>query len=265
MPGAVFIKTLKDARRGIIGWGIVMAMLAAYIILLYPFLNEMEGIQQMLENLPPIFQGFLGEAKDMLTPNGYLSSYFFNYVSVILVAYGIIAGASAVAGEEKRGTMDLLMSAPVPRWRVILEKFAAFVAGLALVVAIMSVAVLGALAVTPTLSASIDRLILGMLNLMLLVISFGALTFLLSAALPSRFSAGQLAAVVLIAAYMLSAFAPMTDALDATQYINPFYYYGGTRVMLDGIQAVGVLVLVVVSAVFLALSVFSFERRDLSV
>lgn len=265
MPGAVFRRTLLNTRRGILGWGIVMGMLAAYIVLLYPYINAMEGIEEFLGELPPIFQGFLGDVEDMLTPKGYLSSYFFNYVSVVLVAYGVISGAGAIAGEEKHGTMDLLMSAPVPRWRVVVEKFAAFVVALTGIVVIISIATFFSIAVTPELTVSVGSVLLGMLNLVLLTINFGALTFLLSAALPSRFSAAQIAAIALVAAYMLSAFAPMSDALDTVQIINPFHYYGGTRILLDGVQPGNVLVLCAVSGVFLALSIFSFERRDLSI
>ena len=264
MPGTIFRKTLFDSRRSIVGWGIAAALLCVYIVLLYPYLNELEGFRQLVESLPPIVQGMLGDVQDMFSPQGYLSAYLFNYAPLLLAAYGILAGASAVAGEEKRGTIDLLMSTPVPRWRVMVEKFAAFVVATLGVLALMFVGTVIALAVTPSLEISIGRLIEATLNIVPITLVFGALAFCLSAALPSRMSAGMWAALALVAFYMLSLLAPLSSALESVQGISPFHYYN-VQTLAQGIEWGGVAVLLAVSAVLMGLAVLGFERRDLAV
>lgn len=264
MVGAIFRKTLFDARKGILGWGIALALLAAYVILLYPYLTALEGYREILENLPPILQGFLGDVKDIFTPEGYLSAYLFNYAPLILAAYGILAGASAVAGEEKRGTIDLLMSTPVPRWRVILEKFAAFLVCLLGVLAFLFAGVAVSLAITPSLTVSVGRVLEATLNTVPITLTFSALAFLFSAALPGRISAGMAAAAALVAFYMLSLLAPLSDALASVQGFNPFHYYG-LQTMIDGVDWGKTAVLLAATAVLIVLAVLGFERRDLAV
>ncbi|MCZ7543138.1 MAG: ABC transporter permease [Anaerolineae bacterium] len=264
MAGAVFRKALFDARRGILGWGIALALYAAFMILLYPYLTEIEGYRELLQNLPVIFKGMLGGIDEMLSPEGYIAGYLFSYAPLVLCAYGILSGASSVAGEEKRGTIDLLMSAPVPRWRVILEKFAAFLVSLIGILAITFVGMVIGLALTPELAISIGRLAETVLNVVPITLAFGALAFFLSATLPTRLSAALFATAVLVAFYMVNVLAPLTTALDPVQAVNPFHYYG-TTTMFEGIDVGNALVLLVVTGVLLALCVVGFERRDLAV
>ena len=48
---------------------------------------------------------------------------------LLLIVFSIGAGASAIAGEEDRHTLELLLANPVSRCRIVLEKLAALVAG----------------------------------------------------------------------------------------------------------------------------------------
>jgi hypothetical protein len=97
MPGAVFFKTLRDARNGILGWGIALALYALFIVTLYPTMTGIEAISDFLGDLPPILQAVIGEdIGDFATPEGFLSLYMVVYIPLILGAYGILAGAAAV-------------------------------------------------------------------------------------------------------------------------------------------------------------------------
>ncbi len=266
MVGAVFRKTLFDGWKGVLGWGLALALYVIAIIVLYPTITAIEGYREILSNLPAFAKGFLGGVDEMLSPEGYIAGYVFGYGPVVLAVYGILAGAAAVSGEEKRGTMDLLMSAPVPRWRVILEKFAAFIVSLLGVLAIMFVGIVIGFAFTPQLALPFGRVVESLLNTAPITLAFASLTFFLSTVLPSRFSAGLVTAALLVAFYMLNVLAPMSEsaALESVQGINPFHYYGA-RTMFDGLDWGNVVVLLVVTAVLMALAVLGFERRDLAV
>ena len=49
-------------------------------------------------------------------------------VPLLLLIAAIGAGARATAGEEERGTLDLLLANPISRRRLVLEKLAALAA-----------------------------------------------------------------------------------------------------------------------------------------
>jgi ABC-2 type transport system permease protein len=61
---------------------------------------------------------------------------------IVVLIYAIGAGASAIAGEEDRRTLDLLLVNTVSRGRVVLEKMAAIVFGTAVLVIVLRVALL---------------------------------------------------------------------------------------------------------------------------
>ena len=264
MNGAVFRKTLFDARWGILGWGLGLAALAFLVIAFYPTIAEMKEINDIISGLPPVLKAMVGDIEDFASPEGFLATKLFSMLPIVLGVYGILAGVAAVAGEENRGTMDLLMSTPVPRWRVILEKFAAFVVSVLLILAIMYAGILIGALLTPEIDTPPGRLLEATMNLAPITLCFGSLTFFLSAGLRGRTSAGVVAAVVVVASYTLYLFAEMSEALASVVKLTPFYYYG-SRTLLDGLAWINVSVFLAVSLMFMGLSVASFERRDLSV
>src|SRR3712207_6870721 len=46
-------------------------------------------------------------------------------VPLALAFFPILASAGAIAGAEERGTMDVLLSNPIPRWQLVAGSFAA--------------------------------------------------------------------------------------------------------------------------------------------
>ena len=69
---------------------------------------------------------------DYISAAGYLGSELFSFmVPLLLLIAAVGAGARAIAGEEERGTLDLLLANPVSRRRLVLEKLAALAAELA--------------------------------------------------------------------------------------------------------------------------------------
>ena len=153
--GIIFRRTLRDSRGGILGWGIGIGLITVMVILLYPTLTQFEGFAQMLES--PIYKAMLGEMADaaaFLSPEGFIAVYVLALAPLYLAVYLVILGLNVTAGEEERGTVDLLLSTPTPRWQVIVEKFAAMIVITVLIFAINYVMALAALALTPEMDVS---------------------------------------------------------------------------------------------------------------
>ena len=116
----VFLKTLRDQRRAFLWWGIGLIALALYIILFYPSMrNSIAEITRLMEQMPPALKAMFGTF-DFTSLVGYLQGYIFSYLAPLLfLIVSIGFGADAIAGEEKRGTLDLLLSNPLPRQQVV--------------------------------------------------------------------------------------------------------------------------------------------------
>ena len=171
MLRSVFLKTLRDQRRSLLWWSLSMVGLPFVTILFYPSMANMPEINKMTEEMPEqLLRAFAGEFTDWTSPEGFLNSQlFFVLVPLLFLVLAIARGSSAIAGEEERGTLDLLLSNPLSRWRVVVEKFGAMVtATLALALAFWVGLVIGAIVVDMEISfvgmgqATLSAAILGL-------------------------------------------------------------------------------------------------------
>ena len=122
-----FVKTLRDARRAIGWWSLGLIAMAALMIAVYPSVRDNPDLNKMVEDYPDAFKAFLGlgENVDYTSAVGYLNSELFAFmVPLLLLIAAIGAGARATAGEEERGTLDLLLANPISRRRLVTESSA---------------------------------------------------------------------------------------------------------------------------------------------
>jgi ABC-2 type transport system permease protein len=92
--------------------------------------------------MPPIILRAVGVGDDLnyfASPEGFVAVGFFGKTLLVLAAYPVVMGLRVTVNEEDSGTIDVLLSLPVARWRVILEKFLAYVVTLVVIVAVLYV------------------------------------------------------------------------------------------------------------------------------
>ena len=78
--------------------------------------------QGYMENLPDALRTLIGS--DFTTPAGYLRSETFSALGpILMLVFAIGAGSRAIAGEEEGRTLDLLLSTPVRRRHVLVDKW----------------------------------------------------------------------------------------------------------------------------------------------
>ena len=264
--GVVFRRALRDWRGGILGWGVGFAALAAMVGTFYPLINTLEGLNEvvmrMLEN--PLIRAFAGDVEDMTSAEGFLATKFFTTAPLILAIYMVTLGLSIVAGEEERGTLDILLSTPVPRWRVVVEKFAALGVAALAVLGMCYLGLVGIRAVTPELQVvSPWRLAEGVLSMLPALLLMAALTLLLSTVLRSRAMAGGVAAGIIVGSYFVSTLASLApEVLGALSRASLFSYYRPQEVLRHGMAWGDFVLLSAVAALFFGLGVVFFQRRD---
>ena len=132
MAAELFRKTLREQRWALLGWSVRTGLHFAFPALFLPFHQPRPAnVLKVLDNLPPFIRNLIGKNNFMATPEGFLNLQPFSILAPLLfIIFAIGKGGDATAGEEERGTLDLLLSHPLPRWRLVLEKFAAQAAAL---------------------------------------------------------------------------------------------------------------------------------------
>lgn len=265
--GVIFRRTLYDNRRGILWWSLGIGLLAFYVTVIYPLISEFEQINDLLEN--PVFGAILGDLGelDYTSPEGFLGIEFFSWAPLVLAVYAVTFGAAIVGGEEERGTLDILLSTPVPRWQVVVEKFAAFVVALVAILFVSGLGIVIAVAITPDLAIDTGKIAAAMLNVIPTVLLMAALALFLTTVLRSRGYAAGLAAGFIVVSYFINSFADMAESgiLKALQSISFYSYYSPFTVLTQGVHWGNFMLLLLIAVILFGLSLFFFERRDLSV
>jgi ABC-2 type transport system permease protein len=92
---------------------------------------------------------------------------------LLLLIFAIGVGARTLAGEEREGTLELVLATPVPRWRLVPETFAALAVGTALIGVVMVIVL--AVGTPPFgIDVAVGRLVQAVLSAVLLALVFGS-------------------------------------------------------------------------------------------
>lgn len=264
MRVSVLGKTLRDYRRSLAWWSLGILGLLALYVAIYPTVRDTPGLDELFESYPEALRAFIGgsEALALSSPAGYLQAEAFSFLLPLLfLIFGVGAGAAAIAGEEEKGTIELLLAAPLRRRRLVLEKLGALTASILLLGLVTWLGLwVGALAVGMEISAG--RLAGATASLVLLALVYATLALLLGALTGNRGLVLGVTATAALAAYVLDGLAALVDLFETLQPLSPFYYYRDAEPLRNGIDPVHALVLLAIAALFAALAPAAFERRD---
>lgn len=262
----IALKTIRDRRRMLLWWTIGIFAYSLMIAVFWPVIeDQQEQLASFLENYPSEMFAFLGieSAEEMFTPAGYISSQSFGLL--VPLAFAILAaaiGAQLIAGEEEANTLDLLMSNPVSRTRVVVEKWM----GLALAMLLLGVGLFVASVVTDIafgVGVSAANYFAACVQGTLLGLVFGSAAFAVGALGGQRGLTIGIAAAIAAGTFLINSLRGVADWIETAAYISPFYYYDSNRPLFEGIDWVNVLVLAVLALIGLATAVWAFPRRDI--
>ncbi|MSQ41213.1 MAG: hypothetical protein EXR55_06125 [Dehalococcoidia bacterium] len=243
----VLLKTLRDYRRSLLWWGIGLAAYTTIELLFYPSFRDFPGLEEMVRQLPKeIMALFAGDVASFFSPKGFLhDQLFFLFVPLLFIAFTAAFGGAAISGKKARGTLDLLMTHPIARWQVVLQKFGAMALATLALGGIFWIA-MAAVSVAVVMEVSPWRLAQATFSVVLLALAFGSIALALGA-------------------YLLNALAPVVEALQPYHTLSPFHWYIGSDPLVQGLNLLHVASLLGLALGALALDLLAFQRRDIAV
>jgi ABC-2 type transport system permease protein len=264
MLRSVVGKMLHDQWRALAVWTVLAGLLAGFYLSLYPSIGSVEEMRRLLDAMPPELRAmFSAEGSDLSTPAGYLNIELFTFMlPLIVMAITIADGGAATAGEEERGTLELLLANPVARWRIVAEK----AIGTAVLAAVLCAGVWVALAVAARLieiDVDLGLVAAALTSVWLLAFAIGAVAMLVGALTGRRNLSIAVALGVAVLGFFLNALAPLSDVLKPWRALSPHYHYIGYDPLANGLDLGHALVLASFGIVMVALAAVAFERRDL--
>src|SRR5712672_2783662 len=258
---SVFLKSLRDYRVAILGWGIGMGLV---VISPMASVSALVTTPQAREQLVSLAATFAWNADPIAvdTIGGY-ATFKIGIFMFLIAIWPLLAASRMLRGEEDRGSMDVLLSLPRPRLRVALEKLAAMWTELLLMGLLIGLlAFAGGTKFAGDFSLS-DGLLFG-LNLALVCAVFGSLALFISQFTQERGPAAGWTAGLLLVFIVLDMVHRVVPNTDWISRLSPIYYYNLSKPLVPAYGAnAGAMVALLAMAVILGgVSIWLFVRRD---
>jgi ABC-2 type transport system permease protein len=266
--GSVFGKTLRDSRRAMLLVGIPagLFMLATAAALATEFRTAADrlALVTQMELLPAAIRGLLGEPIAIDTLGGFMSWRVGNTLPVMLGIWSVLALSSTLAGEAGRGSLDVLASMPLPRWRIAVQKLLAHAVAVAVAMAVAAAltAAAGLLGTLPGDEVGLADAVAHFTLTGLLMLLAGSIAFAAAPVL-GRGRAAGLGFVVLFAGYLVPAYADTSPIMGALEPFSPFAWTAGHRPLAGRVDWPSVGLVAGLVAAFGAVGVVAFDRRDI--
>jgi ABC-type transport system involved in multi-copper enzyme maturation permease subunit len=242
--------------------------MAIFIVLVLPVFDAIDFIG-FIEALPPAMIGMMGVGDDLsvlATRDGLLATAYFNRFMLIFSVYPVIMGLRVSVNEEDDGILDMMLSLPIARAWLLVEKVAAY----ALTMPIMVAFILGGIWLGNSITnAGLDMVAMTQLCIALIPV----LIFLLCVTvLLGAFIGRRNIAVAVITGYVILSFILYTigsmaadSIMGDVANISFFNYYNAVQIMQNGLSVTNTLVLFGVAFIGLIIALWRFQARDVNV
>lgn len=266
--GSIYGKTIRDSRlafiiaAGLLG-GMALVMGAA-VSTVFPTPATRLEVDKLIGSMPASMVNLFGKPVGLGTLGGYMGWKYGAVFALGTALWSILALSSTLAGEARRGSLDFVAAAPFGKRRIALEKLAAHLTMLWLAMAILAV-------VTTASSSLFGDAALGdpipltssvgfALWVGFIALFFGGLAFAFAPVLGRGGAAGG-AGLLMVVLWVASGL----DVGGPVATLSPFRWTADHIALVGRYDWAGLALVGVGAAVFLAIGVELFTRRDLGV
>jgi ABC-2 type transport system permease protein len=250
---------LYDRRKSVWAWGLPLGLMSAFIVAIFPSVET--SISKAVEGYPQGLKEAFGIG-ELTSVEQYLHAEMLSLIVPLALGYlAVRAVASGLTGAAESGRLDVLLSAPVSRARLVAAGFLATAVELAAVLLVTGLlTAVGSLLAGSGLDAGPAAA--GFANvwpLALLFAGFGVIAAGFS--LRTSVVTGSVAGL-LVAMYVLDLVGRLDPSLSGVRYASVFKYYGNA--IEDGIEPLAFAGVTLAACALAALGAWLFERRDLA-
>lgn len=258
MLGTIFAKGIRDR------WSGMMTAALGVSVMLLLGMAVYSGIDtSFFYDLPDGFLDGFGISTQLGGVAGIAYGAIFNLMGAFAIAgMAISIGANSIAGEERDGTIGLLLANPRSRVQVLLSKLGSMVALLALSGVVLWAA---ALVIPSILNVDVTGVQVGALVLHLIInaLFWGMLALAIGAATGNRTAAVGGAAGVMVLSWLATSFLPLVDSVSGLAKAFPWYYFSASQPEVNGPDWGHLSVLLIGSLALGAVGIAGLVRRDL--
>jgi ABC-2 type transport system permease protein len=258
----LLVQELKFRRGAMIGWGLGLLFFPLVYIAIYPSVaEEMAGLADL--------EIYKAMGVNLGTFADWIGSILIVFMPLVAAIFGIINGTGTLAGEEEDGRLEMIVTLPLPRWKIVTAKALALSISAFIILLVNAVVTL---LVFEGIRDQIETVLVGsdvftaVLSTWPFVFAVAMISMFLAAFCSRRRIASMIAAAILVVSYFGSNLAASTKVLEPFEPIFLYTYLDGSGpALIEGQATSDILVLLGVGVVSFILSVIFFQRRKLTV
>jgi ABC-2 type transport system permease protein len=265
MRRSIFLRTLWSFRVAILGWGVGLGILMFVVVAAFD--SAIGGMPASTKaEFLLAFQsvGWLWDyPKAVVSTGGYATAKYSFFLTLVSI-WALLSGSRILRGQEETGQLDMLLSLPRSRVRVVAEKFGALFVALLLIGAIIGLFTYGGEAQITSTKFSFADAILEGLMISLLAASFAGLSMLISQFTRRRNTAAGITGALFALAIVLNSVSLISPAYDWVGKLSPVYYFRISKPLVEdyGMNWGAAGVLLLMTLVFAGVGTALFLRRD---
>jgi ABC-2 type transport system permease protein len=257
MLANTFTKTTQDRWKGMAIGAATLAVLLFFGMAVYRDIDL-----AVYTNLPEIARTLMDIPADADVASLAYGAIYGSYGAMTMAALAISMGSASIAGEERKGTIGLLLANPKSRTAVLVSKAASMVVLTALGTLFLWLA---GIAAPVVLDVSIAGMHLGdfMFHLFVMAIFFGFMAMAIGAWTGSPGLATGVSLGVMFVSFVGSGLFPIIDGYEYLAKVFPWYYFNESRPVVNGVDWGHLGVFFAGIAIFSAVGLVGVNRRDL--
>ena len=253
---------LCRAWKSLTIWTCAIGAFIVICLFMYPEMkSQTESISSLFSSMGAFSAAFGLDTLDFGTLKGFYGIECGNILGIGGALFAALAGISALAGEEKEGTAEFLLTHPLRRTEIVTRKLAAVliqITALNLVVFLLAVGSIAAVGeAVPWKEIALLHLAFYLLQVELGCICLGISAFLWRGGLGIGLG-------LAIALYFVNIIANLTSQAEVLKYITPFGYADGAEILSKGaIHGTRLLAGAALAACGVTAAYLQYRRKDI--
>ena len=262
----VLRRTIVGQRIGIASVSLGLFAISLIIVHTFRALGGVEVIEAFFEILPEGIKALLRAQGGLATDaEGYLAADYRHPLYLVAIgAYVVGASVGAVAREIERGTVLMLLAAPIPRWRFLAAKVGALAVGIVVIALASWAGTWAGLLMTGLGGVSTIVFLQIQVTTVALAFAMAGIGLLVSSSSSDGGQAMGITTAILVTMYFVDFLSVLWGPAEPFGPLSVFHYYDPLAVSSDNaLSTFDLSVLLGVGVIGTAVAFVIFQRRDI--
>lgn len=259
----IFNWSLSEKLKSTIVISVLLILIALVFAALFESLSSQ--IEEFATGLPEELQAIVGNFSLASTPEGFVNIEYYSLVVPFTISIlGLITGSNMIGKSEENGSLELLLSSPVLRISIFLQKFFAGIVQISLISFSTFLGLWMGTILFP-FDLDLERVFVMSVSTLIFGLLFFCISMMVQAMTGRKSTAIAFTSGILLTTYIIFIVSKLLEELENLKYLSPFEYYQNESILLGETNFDYMFLMMFVCILLTGISLIAFNRRDTGV